>query len=390
MLASTVLRLPAIPVFPPGDVASDTEFVVMTQGASLLAELEDAVAHGSDERRAKMLRLVTDMFLAGAESYTDDQIDLFDDVIGQLAHDIEVSARAELARRLAPAGQAPIKVLSSLATDNDISVAAPVLALSDHLDDEFLSETARTKSQDHLLAISKRNSLSESVTDILVERGDRGVVHSVASNAGARFSQSGFFTLVRRSEGDDTLAEMVGARSDIPPQVFRELLARASERVRQKLSEAAPEGSDQVPQVLTDITDVIESEAGLIERDYAPAHRRLDPIHRASQLDIAVVESCARAGSFEEVVVGVSFLCGVPIPVVERALVKKDQELFMILAKACRMTWATVKCILIMLSVTRGMPKIDLDRSFEAYNRVQAATAQRVVRFMRVRNTAAR
>lgn len=360
----------------------------MAESATLLSELEDAVAHGSDERRAKMLRLVTDMFLAGAEAYSTEQVELFDDVIGQLAHNIEVTARAELARRLAPAEQAPIKVISSLASDDDIAVAAPVLAQSGHLDDEFLSETARSKSQDHLLAISKRNTLSEMVTDILVERGDRGVVHSVAANAGARFSESGFSTLVRRSEQDDALAEMVGVRNDIPPQVFRELLARASDRVRKRLSEAAPDGADQVPQVVTQIADMMESESGTAPRDYSAAHRRLEPIHRSGQLDVSVVESCARAGSFEEVVVAVALLCGIPIPIVERSLVKKDQELFMILAKACRMTWATVKPILVMLSVTRGMPTIDLDRSFESYNRVQASTAQRVVRFMRVRKTA--
>jgi VIT1/CCC1 family predicted Fe2+/Mn2+ transporter len=209
----------------------------------------------------------------------------------------------------------------------------------------------------------------------------------VASNAGARFSESGFSTLVRRSETDDVLAEKVGMRADIPAPMFRELLARASEQVRRKLSELGA-NDDQVPELVSQIAESMEAEAGVAERDYAPAHRRLDPMHRAGQLDIGVIEASARAGSFEEVVVGVSFLCGVPIPVIERALTKKDQELFMILAKACRMTWATVKCIMVMLSVTRGMPKIDLDRSFESYNRVQSATAQRVVRFMRVRKTA--
>ena len=41
---------------------------------------------------------------------------------------------------------------------------------------------------------------------MLVERGDREVVHSVVKNVGARFSDAGFRMLVKRSAGDDDLA----------------------------------------------------------------------------------------------------------------------------------------------------------------------------------------
>ena len=55
-----------------------------------------------------------------------------------------------------------------------------------------LVENAKTKSQEHLLAITKRKSLAETVTDVLVERGDRDVALSVAQNAGAKFSETGY------------------------------------------------------------------------------------------------------------------------------------------------------------------------------------------------------
>jgi uncharacterized protein (DUF2336 family) len=52
-----------------------------------------------------------------------------------------------------------------------------------------LIEIALAKSQSHLLAISKRSSLSESLTDTLIERGDGDVISTLAGNAGARFSE---------------------------------------------------------------------------------------------------------------------------------------------------------------------------------------------------------
>ena len=64
------------------------------------------------------------------------------------------------------------------------------------LDNATLLEQAQTKGQDHLLAISKRKSLDTAITDVLVERGDKPVMLSVANNPGAAFSESGFVGLV--------------------------------------------------------------------------------------------------------------------------------------------------------------------------------------------------
>jgi Uncharacterised protein conserved in bacteria (DUF2336) len=71
---------------------------------------------------------------------------------------------------------APSKVVRTLAFDDAVEVAAPVLTHSDQLDDQALVENARTKSQGHLLAISSREVLTKIVTDILVDRGNPLVV----------------------------------------------------------------------------------------------------------------------------------------------------------------------------------------------------------------------
>jgi Uncharacterized protein conserved in bacteria (DUF2336). len=55
-----------------------------------------------------------------------------------------------------------------------------------------------------------------------VARGDQEVVNSVASNAGARFSDFGFLHMVKRAEGDSILAEQLGLRRDIPRRIFQQ------------------------------------------------------------------------------------------------------------------------------------------------------------------------
>ncbi len=73
------------------------------------------------------------------------------------------------------------------------------------LDDPTLVDIARGKGQEHLAAISERPTLSPSVTDVIVRRGDREVVRSVAANAGAQFSDDGYSGLIKRATDDGVL-----------------------------------------------------------------------------------------------------------------------------------------------------------------------------------------
>ena len=116
---------------------------------SLLDELQTTLAHGTVARRVETLRRVTDLFISGAVEFADDQIALFDDVFQCLIHHIETSAKALLSNRLAPVDRAPPLTVRALAFDDLIEVAAPVLSMSERLDDETLIETARHKSQAH-------------------------------------------------------------------------------------------------------------------------------------------------------------------------------------------------------------------------------------------------
>ena len=66
--------------------------------AALIDELNDAVAHGTVGQRAKILHRVTELFVGAPAGYSDDQIELFDDVLMRVAATIELSARAPAAR----------------------------------------------------------------------------------------------------------------------------------------------------------------------------------------------------------------------------------------------------------------------------------------------------
>jgi uncharacterized protein (DUF2336 family) len=211
----------------------------MTEAKSFLQEINEAILHGSPESRARALWHATDLLIAGR--YTEDQIWVFGEVIDRLADEIEVAARAQLSKRLAPSDNAPVKVVKKLAFDDSIDVAGPVLRQSERLDTRTLVANAKSKSQQHLLAISERRTISEEVTDVLATRGDREVARSVAKNNGARFSNFGFLHMIERSENDSILVEKLGLREKIPRHLFQQLIAKASDDVKRKLKRERPD-----------------------------------------------------------------------------------------------------------------------------------------------------
>src|SRR6185437_11745933 len=171
----------------------------MSASASLIPELEDIIQHGTQERRAATVKRIANLFVDGAPHFNEDHIGLFDDVLCRLVIEIEIKARAEMARTLAPVANAPTELIRQLASDDDIAVAGPVLEQSARLKETELVALASTKGQAHLVAIAGRRGLGEAVTDVLVRRGDTEVVRNVANNQSAKLSEGSFSTLVKRA-----------------------------------------------------------------------------------------------------------------------------------------------------------------------------------------------
>lgn len=351
----------------------------------LLDDLEAALASGTNTRRIEMLTRVTDLFVGGAPRFSDTQIGVFDDVMMRLVNTIEAKARARLSHRLAPIANAPSKVIWTLAFDDDIAVAQPVLSQSERLGEHDLVANAASKSQQHLAAIAQRKSLSEAVTDVLVERGDRDVVHSVVKNAGARFSDAGFRMLVKRSTGDDALATEVGRRHDIPRQHFLMLLEKASSAVRARLAAENPQATAAVEGVVTEVTGDIRSDMRRASPDFAVAQADVERQNRIRRIGEAEIHQYARDRKFEQTAIALSLLCETPIDVVERALLDPGAEIVLILAKVAGLSSTTTKAILLMRAADRGMSANDLDRALASFDRLQPETAQRVLGFFRTR-----
>jgi uncharacterized protein (DUF2336 family) len=350
--------------------------------ASLLPELEEVIQHGSADKRAETLRRITSLFLDGAPSFNTEHIALFDDVIGYLIEQIEAKALAELARCIAPIPNAPAGVVSTLAKNDSIDVAGPILKQA-KLTDPDLMYIAENKSQAHLLAMSTRREISEALSDILIVRGDREVARSIADNEHAQLSDNAFTRLIKRAEQDGALAEKVGMRTDIPPRLFRQLLMQASEVVQKRLlAKAKPETQAEIQRILTQVTDEVAAKAA--PRNYTAALAAVRSLHKERKLGEADIAEFASAGKYEETIAALATMCAVPVEVVDRLINGERPDPVLILARAIGCGWPTVRTILNTRPAGRPSPHT-LDTARENYERLTAITAQRVVRFWQVR-----
>jgi uncharacterized protein (DUF2336 family) len=354
---------------------------------SLIDELINSVTGGNAQHRLRVLQRITDLFVAGSRRYSSEQIALFDDVLQQLSAEIEVKARAKLASRMASMDNAPPKLIRALAFDNAIEVAAPVLVNSLQLSDADLVENATTKSQKHLQAIAQRLKLGESVTDVLVERGNRHVVRTVAGNHGARFSLAGYGKLTARARYDRKLTLTIGQRNDIPRQYFLKLLENASASVRAKLEAANPQAAAAIRDAVGEVAGTMQHETRAASHEYAIAARDAKRRFAAHQITEGNVHAPAQAQEFDKTVVALAKLGRFPVDLVERALLDEGEEMVLLLARAAGCSWITTKQLLLMYAAKRTLSPDDLSLLFEKFNRLSPETAKRVVRFHERRMT---
>src|SRR5947208_2960479 len=271
----------------------------MSVETSVLQELDEAISRGTPESRKRALWHTTDVMIAGR--YSDDEIWTFGEVIGRLADEIEVAARAQLARQLARFDRAPVNIIHQLAFDDSIEVAGPVLRESGRLEQYALVANACTKSQSHMLAISERKSIDEAVTDV----------------AGA-----------------------------------------------------------------------LQSRFGPVSRTYYVAKRVVTTQYQQGNLNENSISGYARSHRLEEVTIGLSLLCSLPSDVIERAMMDKNRETLLILAKALDFSWATTMPLLLLGAKAHRITAQDLRDLEHEYGRLNVETSRSVLEFYQSRKNA--
>jgi uncharacterized protein (DUF2336 family) len=251
---------------------------------------------------------------------------------------------------------------------------------SECLDDTTLIECAKTKSQEHLLAIAQRRSLSELVTEVLVERGDQQVLLRAAMNGGALFSEDSFGKLVEHANGDDALGSCVGVRPDLPPALLDKLLEMASEAVRAKLKSERHYDARAIEKAVSDAAAKMRDEPPTKLTRQAAA-QLVDRLNRAGQLNRDKLIEFSMGHRHEVLIAALAFMAHVPTTIVEKIVDDPADETLFALTKVIGLSWQETSIIVTSRPSDQLFIANGVEEFRAAYLRMKPETARQILDF---------
>ncbi len=190
------------------------------------------LADSSVDIRVETATKIADGFNAGALS--DGERKMAEDIFRVMVKDAEVRVREALALNLKENPNIPHGVAVSLAKDVE-HVALPILQYSDLLTDADLIEIIASQSQEKQVAIAKRASVSETVSENLVDSGNEKAVASLIANEGARISESSLLKAVDTLGDKEGVQDAMVHRAKLPVTVSERLVTVVSEKLAANL-----------------------------------------------------------------------------------------------------------------------------------------------------------
>ncbi len=357
----------------------------MDNPAEILQELQDLSKTKSSENRRQLLHRVTDLFSMTSEEQEQSHRDAFDQIMDRLAFELESSVRAEFADRLADLDNAPSNITYKLAND-EIDVARPVLTRSKVLSDDFLVKVASTQSQDHLLAICDRETITPNVTDVLVERGNNEVLKNVSANTGANFSRQGFEQLAEHAVDDKELNLIFTSRKDTPGDIIDAVKVRVAEKIKNEMSNSGAEISEFE---LNSMIDVKSKNIAQKTEEEKAAIQEIDYLHQRKQLNERVIIHYVKLEKIPETIYALSKLTGFDQSLVEHCLLQAELPALAVLCRAQKFQRTTFASLLQMRENVNPTDQSEVVSAIRRYESLDLQTAQRVLRFLKVRNLAA-
>jgi len=349
-----------------------------------LSELESLSSAATSESRRALLRRLTDLFCATSELQSQSDSAVFGDAIGRVAYDVDEEARAELSKRITKRPNTPRNLALRLANDA-FPVARPVLEHTASLTSQDLVSIVKSHGQEHSLAIAKRSALATAVTDVLAARGNEPVLETLAGNHGAEFSRTGFETLVKRAGTNLEINEAISERQDVPTDLWGQVKDNVETGFNEQISDI---GGLSLSDIAGEVPRAAE-DSGL-DPSRAKYRREIDHLHDHGNLSEETVVRFAKARDKLSTAYALSKLLGLAPCLVGCTLVRGSAFAIAIIVKAGGFTRGMLDDLVNLLKSGGTFTPQLLADVRTLHTAIDRQTAQKILRFLKVRMASAR
>ena len=274
------------------------------------ADVERLLTEPSAETRCEAASKV-------AATYSTDELSeqeraLAEDILRTLVHDMEVSVRESLAENLKSYKGLAHDIALELASDVD-SVSLPVIRFSDVLTDDDLIEIVRTQGVQKQTAVAQRSTVSERVSDALVDTGNEEVVETLVGNDGAAISTETFSRVLTDFRGNERIDRALVHRGSLPVEIAERLVSVVSDKLREELA-----SRHELPESVASLLVVQARERatlGLLadDADIVDVQTLVTQLHRNDRLTPSIILRAICLGDIEFFEVSLAVMAGLPL-----------------------------------------------------------------------------
>ena len=154
-----------------------------------------------------------------------------EDIFKVMVNDAAVRVRAALSESLKENPEIPHDVALKLAHDV-ADVALPMIEYSDVLSDDDLTEIVKSQSADYQVAVAKRETVSETVSEALASTKNEKVVATLVANEGAKISEKTMNRVLDDFGDNEAVNAPLTMRSELPITVAERLVTLVSDNLR--------------------------------------------------------------------------------------------------------------------------------------------------------------
>ncbi len=355
---------------------------------SRLPDLIILAQEPSSEKRRALLRELTEHFFGSSQrSVAEDA--LYDTVLTDLTAEMEVAVRAELSARFAQSLNAPRGLIRRLANDQ-AEVADAVLRASSVLTDEDLLGVVRSQGQAHLRAVSERKSVSEAVSDVIVERGDDETLGTLLRNDGARLSRAATETAVERAKINPALHAATVERKSLPADLLNEMYFVVEARLRQRILE---QNAAMDPVLLESALAAgrarVATDDGTLPADYSECLAYVQELGAAGQLTPTMLARFLRSGSKTAFLIALAQLADVDFHTASSIVEKKELDALAVICKAASLDRSLFLTFAVVILGSGDSAMAQAHVYARLYSELEREAALRTLRFWRMRRTGA-
>jgi len=265
---------------------------------------------GDDDVRVELARKIG-RILPDLDDYDRVRVrELTIEVLENLAQDQLPRVRQIVADELKHARNVPHHVVTTLARDVELIVAAPILEYSPLLNDDDLKEIIATSTVTGALeAIARRASLSESIADSIAASLDIPAVAALLANPSAQIREETLDSIIDSAEEIDEWHEPLALRPSLSLRAIRRVASFVGSSLVNIMIERNELPAHVGAEIRRKVRSRIEVE-DLDESEEKPAVADVEKLHKAGKLDDKAMCDLITLGPRLAVVEGLSILAG--------------------------------------------------------------------------------